>query len=107
MSKLNTQPRKFHTKQSMVTIVDPRVDIHHQSFTGFIRSDFIDVPRLSTNGEWPISYMLPDEQLVHLAVMANHLKPAQPKSDRKTYAQRFEEKRQKQVKASKERRNVA
>ena len=72
MSRLNRRPRTFNTKPTFRTVFDPRVDIHHPMYFPSIR-DYISVPRLSTQGEWPISYMLSDEQLVHLAVMANHL----------------------------------
>jgi hypothetical protein len=67
-------------RHSEVTIVDPRIRTS-RDMTGTIR-DYISVPWISTIGSWPISYMLSDEQMVHLAVLANYIKPiakARPK----------------------------
>lgn len=98
MSKLNTQPRTFTTKTTYRTVIHPDVNPSHPMFPGLRVHDFIAVPRLATHGEWPISYMLPDEQLIHLAVLANHLKP---KSQHAAYSERFEEKRKARVAAGK------
>lgn len=102
MSKLNRTPRKFNIKHEMVTIIHPDVTAKHIRDNGLYLSDFIDVPRISTHGEWPMSHMIPDEQLLHLAVMANALsgKPANgpfgtPK--RRTYSDRWNEKHNAQV----------
>ena len=80
MSKLNRAPRVFSIRQTMVTVIHPNFN---RSRDGDPRlSDYVDVPRLSTHGDWPMAYMLPDDQLVHLAVLAEHL-PAQRREQRK------------------------
>lgn len=98
MSKRNTRPRTFNTRTTYRTVIHPNVQPNHGMFPGLQMRDFIAVPRLATQGEWPIAYMLPDEQLVHLAVMANHMQPK-----RTTYADRFAEKHAAKVAADKAR----
>jgi hypothetical protein len=94
MSKLNTAPRKFTTHQTMVTIVNPELDVNTREFEfrGFYRSDFIDVPRLATHGEWRMSELIPAEQLVHLAVLAKAIP-----DKRSTYSDRWHAKHAAQV----------
>jgi hypothetical protein len=101
VSKLNRSPRVFSGKTTFRTIIHPDVNTSARDFPGLRMSDFIEVPRLATQGEWPISHMLPDEQLVHLAVLAGHLSGNKPKSSRARYSERFEEKRKARVAAGK------
>lgn len=96
VSRLNRTRRVFNTRTTYRTIIHPDVNTHHPMFPGVRAQDYISVPRLATQGTWPVSYMLSDEQLLHLAVLANHLQPK-----RETYADRFEQKRQARVAESK------
>lgn len=75
MSRLNTSKRGFNTVYRTSTIIHPEADSRHTREFGVHKSDTVTVRTIDTRGAWPISYMLPDEQLVHLAVLANHINP--------------------------------
>lgn len=66
MSKLNRQPRKFNTIFRRCVIVRPEIKTgSHRSGTAW---DYIDVPMISTRGEWPILHMLTDDNMGRLAI---------------------------------------
>lgn len=73
MSRLNKRPRVIKTVHRVSTIIHPSVSAQQIRDYGLTKNDFVTVRTIDTHGSWPMAYMLPDEQLVHLAILANHL----------------------------------